>query len=88
MRKYQGFKENSFTNEVNKVNKENDESNQEEVSTDPGKDSIAPNSQSHTVKSEDCYVKFLGINWNVNTDEFHYDVTELSSYVNRLPDKK
>lgn len=26
---------------------------------------------------EDCYVKFLGVNWNVNMGEFCYDFMEL-----------
>lgn len=81
--------ENSSTHEVNEIDQENDESIQEKVTADPGKDSIATNSQSRTVESEeDCYVKFLEINWNVNTDEFRYDVTELLSYVNTLPNTK
>lgn len=37
---------------------------------------------------EDCYVKFLGINWNVNTDEFRYDIIELLFYVNIFLDIK
>lgn len=81
--------ENSSTHQVNEIDQENDKSIHEEVTADPGKDSIATNSQSRTVESEeDCYVKFLGINWNVNTDEFRYDVTELLSYVNTLPNTK
>ena len=53
------------------------------------KDSVTSSSQPPSVESdEDCYFKILGINWNVNTDEFCYDLTELMSYVNSLPDTK
>ena len=50
---------------------------------------VTISSQPSGVESdEDCYVKFLGINWNVNTDEVRYDLAELVSYVNSLSDTK
>ena len=40
-------------------------------------------------KSEtDCYVKILGINWNVESDEFRYDLCEIVEYAQSLPATK
>ena len=44
--------------------------------------------QASSVSDEVCHVKFLGINWNVDTNEFRYDLTELASYAQSLPATK
>jgi len=86
--------ENTSANEMNQSKQEvdfcnNDGIMQVKADTSNGRDTVTGSTQPPSVESnEDCYVKFLGINWNVNTDEFRYDLTELMSYVNSLPDTK
>ena len=85
--------ENCSVNETNKIKQadfcDNDGIMQVNDDTSNGKDTVTNSLQPPRVESDgDCYVKFLGINWNVNTDEFRYDLTELMSYVNSLPDTK
>lgn len=86
--------ENPSANEMNQSKQEVDfcDNNgimQVKADTSNGRDTVTGSTQPPSVKSdEDCYVKFLGINWNVNTDEFRYDLTQLMSYVNSLPDTK
>ena len=83
--------ENCSANKVNEIRQvdfcDDDGIMQVNADTSNRKDVVTISSQPSGVESdEDCYVKFLGINWNVNTDEFRYDLTELVSYVNSLPD--
>jgi len=86
--------ENSSANEMTRIKQEVDfcDNNgimQANADMSNGKDPVTRSSQPPSVESdEDCFVKFLGINWNVNRDEFRYDLTELMSYVNSLPDTK
>lgn len=71
---------------VNKMNKikpvdfcDNDGIMEMNADTSNQKGTITSYSQPSRVESdEDCYVKFLGVNWNVNTGEFRYDLTELT----------
>ena len=37
---------------------------------------------------QNCYVKILGLNWNVQNDEFYYDLQEMIEYVESLPPTK
>ena len=86
--------EGSPANEMNQIKQEVDYCDSDGImqvnaDTSNEKDSVTSPSQPPSVESdEDCFVKFLGINWNVNTDEFRYDLTELMSYANSLPDIK
>ena len=86
--------EGSPANEMNQIKQEVDYCDSDGImqvnaDTSNEKDSVTSPSQPPSVESdEDCFVKFLGINWNVNTDEFRYDLTELMSYANSLPDTK
>ena len=41
--------------------------------------------QASVTTDTNCYVKFLGINWNVDTDEFHFDFSELFAFSQALP---
>ena len=85
--------EDCSANEMNEIRQvdfcDDDGIMQVNANTSNRKDVVTMSSQPSGVESdEDCYVKFLRINWNVNTDEFRYDLTELVSYVNSLPDTK
>lgn len=40
--------------------------------------------QSDEQSNKECFVKILGINWNVETDEFKYDLSELENYAATL----
>ena len=58
------------------------------------KDSGAPDSKAGLPASnvprfgQDCFVKILGLNWNVQTDEFYYDLQEMIEYAESLPPTK
>ena len=36
-------------------------------------------------KNEECSIKILGISWNVETDEFEYDLNDMGDYARTLP---
>ena len=88
--------ENSSTKEMNQNKQEvdfydNDGIMRVKADTSNGKETVTSSPQPPSIDSDvGCYVKFLGISWNVNTrtDEFRYDPTELMSYVNSFPDTK
>ena len=58
------------------------------------KDSVAPDSKAGLPASnvprfgQDCFVKILGLNWNVQTDEFYNDLQEMIEYAESLPPTK
>lgn len=77
--------ENSSANGMNQIKQgvdfcDNDGIMQVKADTSNGRDTVTSYSQPPNVESdEDCYVKFLGINLNVNTDEFRCDLTNSSA---------
>ena len=59
----------------------------EEASRLPN-DEIEFKQQVNGTADETRYIKFLGINWNVDTDELHYDLSDLSVFAQALPSTK
>ena len=44
--------------------------------------------QASVTSDKNRYVKFLGINWDVDTNEFHFDLSELIAFAQALPSTK
>ena len=85
--------ENCSVNETNKIKQadfcDNDGIMQVNDDTSNGKDTVTNSWQPPRVESDgDSHVKFLGINWNVNTDEFRYDLTEFDVLCELTPRHK
>ena len=49
---------------------------------DPSKDKQPENNTSR--ENEDCSIKILGVSWNVETDEFEYDLKKWMDYAKTL----
>ena len=58
-----------------------------EASRLPNND-IEVKQQASVTSDKNRYVKFLGINWDVDTDEFHFDLSELIAFAQALPSTK
>ena len=60
----------------------------EEASRSPSNEPEVDKQQASVKSDKNPYVKFLGINWNVDTDEFIYDLAELIAFAKTLPSTK
>ncbi|CAB3987845.1 phosphatidylglycerophosphatase and -tyrosine phosphatase 1 [Paramuricea clavata] len=67
-----GSKQDVFTNSTEKENRTERDSNE------ANDDILSARSEADDDPKPECSIKILGLNWNINTDEIHYDLTALS----------
>ncbi|CAB4009511.1 Hypothetical predicted protein, partial [Paramuricea clavata] len=64
-------KQDVFTNSTEKENRTERDSNE------ANDDILSARSEADDDPKPECSIKILGLNWNINTDEIHYDLTAL-----------
>ncbi|CAB3988734.1 Hypothetical predicted protein [Paramuricea clavata] len=63
---------------VESVGDEEKENRTERDSNEANDDILSARSEADDDPKPECSIKILGLNWNINTDEIHYDLTALS----------